>query len=330
MNKKTFFILVAAVILLVIVVWAGKFLETEKTEKRVYKIGVLVRGKSYEAGVTGFLAKMRELGYKEGENVGYEIRFADKREDLPAIIKEFLDNNVDLIHTYSTPATIEAYKQTKSVPVVFGSMGDPVASGVIKSLQHPGTNVTGIGSLSVDLAAKRLEFLNELFPQAKKAAIPFTPADIPGRRSFEVASEAASKLGIELVQYHISAEKSPKDIAKEILRRDVDGIIISADSAVWANLSFYVEQSIKEKLPFVVFDKDMVEKGGLVGYGPDYFAVGTQAAVLAHKILGGAKPGDLPIEVPSKLVLAVNLKTAKEIGFTVPDKFLAKTDLIIK
>lgn len=303
--------------------------QSENSGKK-FLIGIIVRGKSYEPGVMGFKEKMQELGFQEGKNIRYIVRFTDKREGLPIIIKEFLDNNVDLIHSYSTPATKEAYNQTKIIPIVFGSMGDPLASGVVKSLSSSGTNVTGVSSLSVDLTAKRLEFLLELFPSIRKVAIPFSIGDIPGERSVEVAKESAFKLGVKLVPYTITSERGVKETAAAILKKDIDGIIVSADSAVWANLSLYVAQAKKEKLPFAVFDKDMVEKGGLVGYGPDYFAVGRQAAILAHKILKGAKPEDLPIESPNKLILAVNLKTAGENGFFIPDQFLSKADLVIK
>ena len=293
---------------------------------KTYKIGILVRGATYTPGVDGFKAKMKELGYEEGKNVTYLIRFVDKREELPGAISELLKEGIDLIHTYSTPATTEVYKQTKTVPIVFGSMGDPLASKVIESLQRPGTNVTGVSSLSAPLAAKRLEFLKEAAPSIRKVAIPFTPDDIPGKSSYNFALEAAKKLGIELVPYYISKERDVKATALAIKRKDVDGIVISSDSLVWANLATYVEQAKKEKLPFAVFDKDMVEKGGLLGYGPDYFATGEQSAFFVDKILKGAKPADLPIENPSKLLLVLNLKAAKDIGFVFPTSLLLKAD----
>ena len=325
--------LLAIIILFVLgaggyVVFSGVLQKSQ--EVRVYKIGILVRGESYRPAVEGFLSKMKELGYEQKKNIEYDIRFVEKKEELPIVVKLFLEKGVDLIHTYSTPATVEASKQTQTVPIVFGSMGDPIASGVVRSLQRPGGNVTGIGSLSVDLTAKRLQFLKEIFPEIKKVAIPFTPTDIPGRRSFEVAEDTAGKLGILLVPYHITPEHTPLEVAQSIFRKDVDGMIVSADSLVWANLAAFIKQAAGEKIPFAVFDKDMVVKGGLVGYGPDYFTVGQQSAVITNKILHGAKPQELPIEVPEKFILAVNLRTARENGFNIPEKFLAKVDLLVK
>ena len=299
-------------------------------EEAPLKIGIIVRGNSYKPGVEGFKAKMAELGYVEGKTVVYDVRFVENVSDLPAITSEVLANGAVLLHTYSTPATIEAAKQTKTIPIIFGSMGDAVASGLINSLQEPGTNVTGILSMSVETAPKRLELLTELYPDAKKIGFPYTVDDIPAKRSLEEVTKAAPKLGVTLVPYEITKEKPAAEVAKIVFRKDVDGIVVASDSGVWAKLPAYIEQAKKEKLPFAVFDKAMVESGGLVGYGPDYFGVGGQAAVLAKKIFGGADPAKLPIETPTKMIVALNLKTAEAIGLSVPDAFLVKVDYLVK
>lgn len=301
-----------------------------ETGKKVYRIGIVVRGETYRPGVDGFLKEMRELGYEEGKNMRYDVSFVEKRDDLAPVIRRMLSEGADLLHTYSTPATIEAYAQTKTVPIVFGSMGDPLASKTIQSLQSSGTNVTGVSSLSSPLAAKRLEFLTEAAPWVKRVAFPFTPDDIPGRSSYDTALEAAAKLDVEIVPYYISGERPPRETALAIRHRDVDGIVISSDSAVWANLDAYVSQAIAEKLPFAVFDKDMVARGGLLGYGPDYFVTGEQSAALVDKILKGQRPNDLPIEIPAKLLLVINLKTARAIGVPLPSHILERADLLIE
>ena len=297
---------------------------------RSVTIGIIVRGSSYTPGVEGFKKKMAELGYEEGKNIRYDTVFVDKREDIAPVIKRFINEHVDLIHTYSTPVTVEAYNQTKTIPIVFGSMGDPLASQTIKTLENSGTNVTGVNSLSSPLVVKRLEYLVEAVPGVKKIAIPFTPDDIPSKTSYALALETAKKLGVTLVPYYISNGHTSAEVAKTILRRDVDGIVISSDTAVWANLDTYVKQSIKEKLPFSVFDKDMVVKGGLIGYGPDYFVSGEQSAVLADKILHGQLPTNLPIENSRKFILAINLDTANAIKVHLPQTLLEKADLVIQ
>lgn len=293
-------------------------------------IGILVRGKSYTPGVDGFKEKMQQLGYREGENVRYLARFIDAREDIPAAVSEFIRSGVVLFYTLSTPVTGEVYKQTKTIPVIFGSVGDPLATDFVESLQHPGKNVTGISSLSVSLVGKRLEFLLEAVPSVKKVAYPFTPEDIPAAKSYPVVLGAAHKLGVTIVPYLISKDRDAKATALAIRRRDVDGIVLAADSATWSALNVYVDQAIKEKLPFAVFDKDMVAAGGLIGYGPDYFTVGQQAAVLADKILHGQRPGELPVETPQRFLLGVNLDTAAAIGVRLPPPLLQKADFIVQ
>lgn len=326
--KRNLFILLVAVLLLT----AGLFLANQfrvGPPIKVYKIGIVTLGKTYLPGVEGFRAKMKELGYEEGKTVIYYINSVDKKEDLPEVIAQILSQKVDLLHVYGTPSTVEAYKQTKTVPIVFGSMGDPLASKTIKSLEKPGTNVTGINSLSASLAAKRLEFLLEAVPSVRRVAMPFNTESIPGVSSFNFAKEAAQKLKVELVPYYISKQRPVKETATVIKRSDVDAIVISSDTEVWANLASYVGQAIREKMPFAVFDKDMVVGGGLFGYGPDYLVTGEQSAIIVDKILHGASPGELPIEVPQKLILVVNLKTAKAIGLALPRDFLKKADLIL-
>lgn len=335
--NKTFILLVVFGILLAIV---GSFFlltgrdsgvvsQLQDSEEKIARIGILVRGKSYVPGVEGFLAKMKQLGYVEGENVEYFTKFIDDKKDLPGAVRELLLKNVDVFHTYSTPATVEVYNQTKQIPIVFGSMGDPLASKTVKALDRSETNVTGVSSLSAPLVVKRLEFLLAASPGIKRVAFALTPDDIPGKSSYNFILEAAEKLGVEVVPYWIDAERDVTETARAIKATDVDGIVLSSDSLTWAHLSDYVDQSVQEGLPFAVFHKDMVLAGGLVGYGPDYFGSGEQSAVLVDKILRGQKPTDLPIESPGKLILAVNLKTALAIGITLPSALLQRADIVI-
>jgi len=329
MNKNILLV-IGLIVLLIVAGYVFSRYSLPQTSEKIQKVGIIVRGKSYEAAVGGFKAKMNELGYEEGKNILYNIQFVNKREDLPGVVKAMLDDGVELLHTYSTPATIEAFNQTKIVPIVFGSMGDPIASGLVQTLQKPGLNVTGISSLSVDTVGKRMEYVKQLVPSIRRVAFAFTESDIPARRSYEEAIKAAPRLGLVIVPYYITPERSVQETAAAIFKKDVDAIVISSDSATWANLVDYIAQAKKEKLPFSVFDKDMVEKGGLVGYGPDYAIVGGQAALLVSKILKGAIPGDLPVESPNKFILAINLKTAEENGITISDSFLSIVDFIVR
>ncbi len=305
-------------------------------EPKVYRIGILSRGSFYESAVEGYKAKMKELGYIEGENVEYDIRFVTAREELPKVIREFIANGVDLIHTYSTPATQAAYQETKNlshpIPIVFGSMGDPLVSGVVENIQRPGTNVTGVASLSTELTARRLELLREINPAIRRVAMPHTAkeaGDAAANKSVEVAKETAQRLGIELRFYPVRDSEDNKTAAQMISRRDVEGIIVGGDSLIWGVLELYAQRAIKEKIPLAAFDISHVQKGALIGFGPDYFVSGGQSAVLTNQILRGRNPAEIAIEVPQKLLMIVNLDTAKAIGLEFSEEFLKQVDIII-
>lgn len=329
--RKVFYIVIIVLVLTAAYGTLVKFnvLRQSITEKKV-KIGIVVRGESYRPAVDGFKQKMKELGFAEGRNVTYVIKFVDKKEDIPPAVADMVKQQVDLLHTYSTPVSTEAYKQTKNIPIVIGSFGDPLATAFVESLQHPGKNVTGVTSLSVPLVGKRLEYLKEAFPNIHKVAFAFAADDLTGKNSYDAVQETAKRLKVEIVPYYITKDRDVNATALAIHRGDVDGMVLSADSQTWAALGLFIAQSKKEKLPFAVFDKDMVAQGGLIGYGPDYFVMGQQSAALVAKIVHGAKPADLPIESPRKLIIGINLKTAEESGFTIPDELLAKADLVVK
>ncbi len=324
-----FFLIVVGIIFIV----SSQIPETSRT----YKIGILVRGEGYDPAVAGYLKKMKEIRYEEGKNVLYDIRYVSAKEDLPKAAQECVEAKVDLIHTYSTPATQAVYNATKNlldpIPVVFGSMGDPLASGTVKGIQSSGTNVTGVASLSTELTAKRLELIKELFPAAKKVAMPHTAKEAGDRAadiSVDIALETAEKLGMEIIPFPVKDKADNARAAKLIKKGDVEGMIVGGDSLIWGSIQDYINQAIEEKLPLAAFDISQVKKGALVGYGPDYAISGEQSAVLTDKILKGRLPAELPIEVPQKLILVFNDKTAKLIGFTVSSDFLAKVDIFIE
>jgi putative ABC transport system substrate-binding protein len=296
-----------------------------------------VRGSGYNQAVEGYQKKMAELGYIEGENVVYDIRFVSKKEELPNVAKSFVEEGVDLIHVYSTPATKAVYEVTKDmekpIPVVFGSMGDPLASGTVKDIQHSGTNVTGVASLSTELTAKRVEFITELVPDAKRIAMPHTAreaGDIAANLSVDIALETADRLGVEVVPLPVVDKTDNARVAKLITSDKYDGIVVGGDSLIWGSLDLYISQAIQEKLPLAVFSVGQVSKGALVGYGPDYAISGRQSAVLTDKILKGQKPTDLPIEVPQRLVVVVNKSTADAIGLKLDPEFLSKVDIVVE
>ncbi|MBI1839142.1 MAG: ABC transporter substrate-binding protein [Candidatus Colwellbacteria bacterium] len=336
-------IILGIVVLSVLIVGGLAIMRMQKpsttlpTSSRVYNIGFLARGRgSYEVAIKGFQDRLKELGYIEGQNVMYDVRYVSTKEELDQSAQDFINANVDLINTYSTPATQAAFKATQKtpnpIPIVFASLADPVAAGVVKNIEKPGTNVTGVTSLSAELTGKRIELLNRIVPGIKKIAMPRSAVelnDASANRSVAVAQEEAKKLGIELVFFPVRTKEEIVPTLAGITAERVQGIVIGGDSLIWGSLDDYVKQAIKEKLPLGVFDTDQVKRGGLIGFGPDYALSGGQAGTIAHQILQGKKPEEIPVEVPSKFVLTINLDTARAIGITLDPELLKDAEVLI-
>ncbi len=310
---------------------------TSSNPARVYHIGFLARGRgSYEVAIKGFQDRLKELGYVDGQNVIYDVRYLSTKDELDKAAQDFVNAGVDLINTYSTPASQAAYRATQKmpnpIPIVFASLSDPVAAGIVKSIEKPGTNVTGVTSLSAELTGKRIELLNRIVPGIKKIAMPRSALELndpSANRSVAVAQEEAKKLGIELVFFTVRTKEEIVPTLAGITSERVQGMIIGGDSLIWGSLDDYVKQAIKEKLPLGVFDTDQVKRGGLIGFGPDYALSGGQAGTIAHQILQGKKPEEIPIEVPNKFQLTINLNTARAIGVTLDPQLLKEAEVII-
>lgn len=301
-----------------------------------YKIGMIVRGGGYDAAVEGYKKKLEDIGYREGRDVVYDLKTPTTKEELTVAVNELVANGVDLIHTYSTPATQAAYIGTKDlpnpIPVVFGSMGDPLISGVVKDTRRPGTNVTGVASLSTQLTARRLELLLRVDPRLKRVAMPHSApevGDVAADKSVAIAKETAEEFGLKLTLFPVKSKDDNGAVAKKIKRGEVEGIVVGGDSLVWNGIDSYIAQAIKEKLPLAAFDINQVAKGALIGFGPDYRISGEQAAVITHQIFRGKPPSVIPVEVPAKLLLTINLNTARAIGLELPDQLLKEADVII-
>lgn len=318
--------------------WAGVIpsFDGSGQEAKIYKIGILTRGVAFEPAIEGFKEKMRELGYVEGRNVVYDKRDHEPKAQLEAAAREFVEKNYDLIFTLSTPATQAAYRATqdlaKRIPVVFGIVADPLATGVVKSIQKSGTNATGIATLASELTAKRLELLMEINPKIRKVAMPhsaFELGDVSAIKSVEIAQEKAAALGLEIKLYPIKSSAENANVAATIKAKDVDAIVIGGDSLVLAGIEHYAKQATVEKILAIGVDPNNVNKGMLMAFGTDYYTNGGQAASIAHKIFRGTDPSEVSIEASKKLLLTVNLEAARAIGLTFPEEFLKRTDVVV-
>ena len=281
---------------------------------------------------------LRELGYIEGQNIAIEYRYAEGRVDrLPALASELVRLKVDIIVVAGGGRLIVAARNaTKTVPIVMVGGGvDPVEAGFVESLAHPGGNVTGITNLSAKLGGKRLELLKEAVPEVRRIAVLYDPASLATpasvREMKEVLRVAASGLGLTVQPWEV---RSPNDFDKVFAatgKRRPDGLYVSGAGAVLrANRKRVVGFAIKSRLPSVYENREAVDAGGLMYYGADFAESNRRVATYVDKILRGAKPADLPVEQPTKFELVINLKTAKQIGLTIPPNVLARADSVIK
>jgi putative tryptophan/tyrosine transport system substrate-binding protein len=276
-----------------------------------------------------FAHRLRELGWIEGRNVAIEYRWAEGREERFAeVAAELVRLRVDVIVTYSTPSVIAAKKATSVIPIVFALTGDPVGNNLVASLARPGGNVTGLSVLGADLAGKRLELLREVVPGLRRLAImgnvgnPFIVVELG-----EVQT-AADTLGLEVVTLEI---RRREDIvpAIEALKGGADALYVASDPLINANRVRINILAVGARLPTIYLQRENVEAGGLMSYGPNFPDLFRHAAEYVDKILRGAKPADIPVEQPTKFDLVVNLVTAKVLGLTVPPTLLARADEVI-
>ena len=299
---------------------------------QIWRIGLLdPSGRASSSRWTAFRERLRELGYAEGQNVLFESRWGDGQlSRLPSLARELVNARVDIVVAAGSESTRAVTLVTNSVPVVMATGGDVVGLGLVSSLAHPGGNVTGVVSLTGELGGKRLERLRQLIPAVSTVTI-VRNLDNRGTRPFlNDAERAAKSLGIvvQVVGVH-----GPKDLdgAFSAMKRARTDAVMFADNSLFINERRHVaDLAVTHRLPMMAPAKEYAEAGVLVSYGTDYLDLFRRAATYVNKILKGARPGDLPIEQPTKFELVINLKTAKALGLSVPPSLLARADQIIE
>ena len=274
--------------------------------------------------VEGLKAGLKALGFEDGRDVTFDIRFTEgKLNTIPAAAESLVKAGVNLIFTSQEAATHAAKDATESVPIVFTLVGDPVGAGIVNTIAQPGGNVTGVSSLQTELVAKRLEVLKTLAPAIRRVWLFYYNVDLGTTLMITRALETAERLKLDLVPRGVADTVELKRMFNEI-RRD-DAVLAPEGSNPELTIAI-VEQSLARRIPAVFGTALWIGYGGLISYGPDYYAQGVQAAALAAKILRGARPQDLPVEGADKIDLAVNLKTAELLGLMVPRKILLRAD----
>jgi putative ABC transport system substrate-binding protein len=300
---------------------------------KVHRIGFLGNSTAaLEANLVGpFREGLRDLGYVEGRNVLIEYRWAEgKYERFPALIGELVALKVDVIVTAGTPATLAVKKATTSIPLVMVAVGDPVGTGILRSLSRPGGNITGLTSIAPELEGKRLELLREVIPNVSHIAVLWNPDNPFHVGSLKETRAAAQVLGIKLQLLGMRvSEEFPATFAA-ILRERPGALLVLADRLFLHNRARIVDFEAEHRLPGVYAYRELVEVGGLMSFGPSYADMHRRAAYFVDRILKGVKPADLPVEQPTKFELVINLKTAKARGLTIPQSILIRADEVIQ
>ena len=267
----------------------------------------------------------------EGKNIFIEYRYAEGKLDrLPALVAELIRLKVDVFVTGGPTVTRAAKDATATIPIVMLQDPDPVGNGLVASLARPSGNITGLSSLTADLSGKLLELLQEILPKVSRVAVFETSTNIGNAQQLKETERAAEALGVKLQLLDVLGPKDIETAFRAAGKGRADAALALSGPVVSSHRKQLVELAVRSRLPAIYFTPEWVEDGGLMSYGVSFIDLNRRAATYVDKILKGRKPADLPVEQPKKFEFVINLKTAKEIGLTIPPNVLARADKIIK
>jgi len=299
----------------------------------VPRIGWLTTGDptSYRFSLAAFRGGLRELGYVEGRNVTIEYRWAEGNPArLPELANQLVQQQVDVILAGGSIGARAAKDATSVIPIVAAGAGDLVDLGLVTSLARPGGNLTGFVTVGAETAAKRVQFMTEIMPQGRRAAVLWNPGASNAGLEWKVLKESAPAVGLAFAPYEARTLQDLDNALAAIARSGADMLIVVNDPFMFTHRKSIVEAAGKSRLPANYGFREYVDDGGLMSYGPSISDGYHRAALYVDKILKGAKPGDLPVVLPTKIELVINLKTAKALGLTVPPTLLATADEVIE
>jgi putative ABC transport system substrate-binding protein len=278
-----------------------------------------------------FRQGLRDVGYIEGQNIAIEYRYAEgKLEQLPDLAAELVRLKVDVIVTAGTPAALAAKQATRTISIVMGLAADPVGSGIVASLSQPGGNVTGSSLMAPELAGKRLQLLREVVPGASRVAV-LANLTVPYAGLIVRETEAAARvLGVQLQLLEIRAPEEIERAFEAATRGRASALIVVEGPLTQTHQALIAALAAKRRLPAMYGQRDFVEAGGLMSYGANFADLFRRAATFVDKILKGRKPSDLPVEQPTRFELVINMRTAKDLGLTLPQSILIRTDHFIQ
>ena len=301
--------------------------------KKVPRIGFLSSLSPSETALwhQAFRQALRDLGWVEGKNISIEYRYSEGRDDrLYDLAADLVRLKVDIIVTALTPDTLAARNATREIPIVMATVGDPVGSGFVESLARPGSNVTGLTNIAPELSGKHLELLKDTVPKLTRVAVLWNPEASISTLGWKESQLPARALGLQLYSMEISSADKFDKAFEDATRARVGAVAIGPNALVAANQKRIADLAAKGRLPSIYQLREFVNSGGLMAYGPDRSDLYRRAATYVDKILKGTKPADLPVERPMKFELVINLKTAKQIGLTIPQSVLYRADKVIK
>ena len=323
--------LLSAAIVPFVFLLASAVLAHAQTQPKIPRIGILRAGAPPDSFLNVFVQGLRDLGYIDGKNVRLEIRFAEgKVERIPDLATELVRLKVDAVYAQSTPVILALKQATKTIPIVFYSTSDPIGMGFVASLARPGGNITGVTLMASDLWPKRLEILKEIAPKASRVAMLWNKSNAGMALEAKATEEVAGPLGLALQDHGIKDANDLEGVFGVISKDRPDGFLALMDPILNANRKRILDFLIRNRLPAIFENKEWVEDGGLISYGPDFSDAVRRVATLMDKVLKGTKPVDIPVEQPTRFEMVINLKTAKQIGLTIPPNVLARADKVIR
>jgi putative tryptophan/tyrosine transport system substrate-binding protein len=302
-------------------------------QRKLWRIGVLetVSPRLNAANVEAFQNGLRELGYAEGADYMIEYRSADGyAQRFPALASELVKLKVDVIVTRGTPAALSAKQATTAIPIVMAAIGEPLDTGVVASLAQPGGNVTGLSAFVTELAGKRVELMKEVIARVTRVGFfnNMTNPVVPPQ--WEGTIRAARSLGIQAELLDVRSKEDISRAFEKATNAGVEGLLVGIDAVTQEHRQLIADLAARQRLPTIYASREYVETGGLMTYGVSYPDLYRRAAGLVDKILKGAKPGDLPVEQPTKFELVINLKTARLLGIAISPTLLARADEVIE
>ena len=318
-------------ILVVVVLLAVAVIAETQQQAKVSKIGWLSARATSNSGQEVIVRMLRDLGYVESKNIAFEYRYANNQLDrFPALADELVRLKVDVLLTPGTPGALAFKNATKTIPILFLDVTDPVAAGLVDSLARPGGNITGFSSIEAVLAGKRLELLKEAVPKISRVAVLWNPHDPSSAQQWKESQVAARELGLQLHSMEVGSADQLESAFKKANQVRSSALFVISSALAFSNQNRIAGLAIKYRLPAIYTRRDFVDSGGLISYGSDQAERLRRAAAMVDKILKGTKPADIPVEQPTKFELVINLKAAKQIGVTIPPNVLARADKVIR